>query len=390
MDPVLNPFSPGAGRRPAALVGRDGELASWRSSLRRLEQGRDAQPAVMFGLRGVGKTVLAGQMALDARDRGWWVAQAEAAGSSSLRPLLGEPLHDVIADLDKPSVGERLLRAIRTLASFRASYDASGAWNFGVDLTTPGPGGGADSGQIDRDLRRLLLDVGEAAREHGKGLAVVIDEAQDLSTEELAALCTTAHEAGQRNTPLALVLAGLPSLPRVLAEARSYAERLFTFQEIGALTELDTARALDDPVAAEGVSWEPEALARVADASGGYPYFIQQYGQEAWVAAEGSPITLTDANLGIARGQRALDTGFFRSRWDRATPAEKSYLRAMAEDADAPSNSGTVADRLGKSTSALGPVRAKLIAKGLIFAPEHNVVRFTVPTMASFVGRQPE
>jgi hypothetical protein len=220
-------------------------------------------------------------------------------------------------------------------------------------------------------------------------LAVLIDEAQDLTHDELTAVCAVAHLAGQDGWHLLFGLAGLPSLPRVLSEAKSYSERLFTYTHIEHLEDPLARSALIEPALAEGVSWHHDALDLIVAESSGYPYFLQQFGQDTWNEAAASPITHADARVGAARGHAALDTGFFRARWDRATRAEQRYLRAMAVDGDAGSSSGTVAERLGKKSTSLGPTRASLIAKGLVYAPEHGVISFTVPAMAAFIQRQP-
>jgi hypothetical protein len=220
------------------------------------------------------------------------------------------------------------------------------------------------------------------------GLAILIDEAQDLDQTERVAVCSSAHEIGQQGWPALFALAGLPSLPRVLAEAKSYAERLFLFERIEHL-ESDLARAaLAEPAAEEGVVWAEDALSLLVDETSGYPYFLQQFGQETWNCAGGAAITLTDARVGAAQGRAALDSGFFRVRWDRATRAEQRYLRAMADLGPNGGSTGEIAGRLGKSANSFGPARANLIAKGLIYAPEHGVVAFTVPGMAEFIRRQ--
>lgn len=387
MDPVLNPYSPGAGRLPAALVGRERQLAAWEIALKRVASGRDAQSVVLYGLRGVGKTVLLTRFAQMARERDWIVAQVEAKSGRSMREMVGEALHDNLVDLARPGVGTRVLKALKTAVSFKASYDALGTWNFGLSLNDS-PGGGANTGTFESDLGKLLRDLSGAAEEKNIGLAVLVDEAQDLPDDELTALCSIIHAANQRQDRLVLALAGLPSLPRKLAEAKSYAERLFSYHTVGELSDEDAEAALVTPAQSEGAAWEPRAVEHVIRASAGYPYFLQQYGQDSWNAAPESPITHADARVGVATGELALDTGFFRIRWDRATTAEKEYLRAMAVDGDHGSASGEVAARLHKKTTALGPVRANLINKGLVYSPDHGIVAYTVPAMAEFVKRQ--
>lgn len=388
MDPVTNPYAPGAGRRPSALVGRDAQRRSWSVALERVELGRTAQSVVLYGLRGVGKTVLLSDHRRTAADRGWITAQVEAGAGLPLRRAVGEALHGPLADLARPSAGQRVLRALRTALSFKASYDPAGTWSFGVDLSEAA-GGGADTGLLEADLGRLLGDVAGAAAERGVGLAVLVDEAQDATRDELAALCAAVHAASQQETRLLMGLAGLPNLPRVLAEAKSYAERLFDYGRVERLAPDAAREALVRPAADEGVGWEPVAVDLVVEQTRGYPYFLQQLGQEAWAEAAGPTIGLADARAAAARGRAALDDGFFRVRWDRATRAEQAYLRAVAEDGDDGASSTRVATRLGRTASSVGPARASLIAKGLVYAPEHGVIAFTVPGMADFVQRQP-
>ena len=371
------------------MVGREAQLQSWQVTLDRIERGRTAQPIVLYGLRGVGKTVLLSEFSRRATERSWIVARIEAGAGKSLREALGEGLHGPLTDLVRPSAGKRLLRSLKTALSFKASYDISGTWNFGLDLSDVA-GGGADTGLLETDLLKLVHDVAAAGAEKGTGLAILIDEAQDLSQDELAALCSIAHTAGQNGWRCALALAGLPSLPRILAEAKSYAERLFNLQPIKHLDDLLAAQVLTEPAAAEDVSWDLDAVEHIVRDAAGYPYFLQQFGQDTWNDAPGPhTITLTDARVGAARGRAALDAGFFRSRWDRATRSEQRYLRAMAEEGDLGSGSGEVATRLGRKATSLGPTRANLIAKGLVYAPEHGVIAFTVPGMADFITRQP-
>ncbi|MBF4551193.1 MULTISPECIES: ATP-binding protein [unclassified Pseudoclavibacter] len=388
MDPVKNPYVPGAGRKPAALVGRDSSMTGWRIALQRAENGITDQPFVLYGLRGVGKTVLLTQFRHDAEDRDWWVVQIEAGSDRELRELIGEGLYEPLSDISRPSAGRKVLKALRTALSFKASYDANGSWTFGVDLSDT-PGGGADSGVLHTDLRKIIKDVGLAAREEGVGLAILIDEAQDLSAEELTTLAAVTQSAAQDNWPVLFALAGLPNLPQILAEAKSYTER-FQFNQIERLSRADAHLAIAQPSAAELVTWAEDAVQHLITESGQYPYFIQQFGREAWNVATGSQITLADSRLGVATGQNLLDNGFFRARWDRTTASEKRYLRAMCPEGDAGVGSGEVAARLKKSISSLGPARAQLIHKGLIYAPDHGVVAFTVPGMASFIERQIE
>lgn len=224
---MLNPYSPGAGRKPSALVGRDRQRAEWTHAIQRIERGRSAQPVVLYGLRGVGKTVLLSDFRRTAAGADWIVAQVEAGADRSLREGLGEALHGPLSDLARPNAGSRLLRALKTALTFKASYDTTGSWSFGLDLSNAS-GGGADTGSFETDLRKVILDVSAAAEEEGVGLAILIDEAQDLAVDELTALCAIAHRAMQDDWKVLFALAGLPSLPWILAEAKSYSERFST------------------------------------------------------------------------------------------------------------------------------------------------------------------
>lgn len=275
---MRNPFSPGAGRPPVALVGRDRQQEAWRVAVERVQAGRTAQPFVLYGLRGVGKTVLLTSLAHSAGTREWIVAQIEAGAGKSLREALGESLHGPLSDLARPAAGRRLMKALKTALSFKASYDTAGAWHFGLDLADVA-GGGADTGVLETDLSKLVQDVSGAAQEEGVGLAILIDEAQDLAQEELVSICAIAHAAGQRGWPVLFALAGLPNLPRVLAEAKSYAERLFIFEHIERLSEELARAALTEPAATEHVAWADDAVALIVRETLGYPYFLQQFGQ---------------------------------------------------------------------------------------------------------------
>lgn len=389
MDPRTNPYAPGAGVRPAALVGRDAQRAAWETALARIEAGRDDRSMVLYGLRGVGKTVLLSDLMTTAESAGWVVGYAEAGTGKPLRELVGDALQLPLADLARPNAGQRVLSALKTFASFRAMVTSDGVWTFGLDLDAA-PGGGADSGSLDLDLSKVVRDIASVAAEQGTGLALLIDEAQDLTTEELTALCSIAHMAAQRKWPFLLALAGLPSLPVQLGEAKSYAERLFSFHPVRELSGHHARSAIVEPAEEQNVGWAEDALMLVIDETGGYPYFLQEYGRAAWDAAEAAEgtIALTDARVGRAEALRTLDGGFFRVRWERATPKEREYLKAMAVDGDNGSSSGEVAKRLEKKPTALGPARANLINKGLIYAPEHGTIAFTVPGMADFINRQ--
>ncbi len=391
MDPHLNPYAPGAGRPPAALVGRTAQLEAWAVTLERVERGLSIQPLAIYGLRGVGKTVLLTRLASQATDRQWLVAQLEAGSNKPLRVTLGEALHRPLSARARPSAGQRLRRALRTALSFKASYDTSGTWSFGLDLDPADGPSAASTGVLETDLDTLIHDLSAAAAEDGVGFALLVDEAQSLTAEELTALCAAAHRASQLTWPFVLCVAGLPSLPKVLAEAKSYAERLFAYHQLEALPAPDAARALTLPANQVDVTWKDDAVDLVVAATAGYPYFLQQYGQDTWNVAEHSDtITREDARVGVAAGQLALDLGFFRARWERATRAEQAYLRAMAALGEDDVPTGEIAAALGRAATSLTMARSSLIAKGLIYTPSYGRLAFTVPGMAAFIARQPD
>ena len=393
MDPVRNPFQPSAGVRPRELAGRNREMANMDVLIGRAEQGSVSQSVVLTGLRGVGKTVLLNDFAARAREHGWIVAQIEGPSDfgevdGALRAKLARGLHSSMREaLGRWQKSDVLTRAASVLKAFTLKVDPQGAWTVGIDVDAAT--GRADTGQVEVDLPELAIDLATAARSRGVGVLVCVDEMQQLSNQDLSAICTACHEAGQREVPFYVAGAGLPNLPRVLAEAKSYAERLFDYSRLGPLQETDAVRALTVPVTALGLDWDASALAMVVAASEGYPFFLQTFGRHTWDASPG-PTRLTDddAAVGVALGVEQLDRGFFRARWDRATKYQREYLKAMATDGEGPSSSGDIAQRLGRKLSSLGPVRADLIAKGLVYAPEHGQIAFTVPGMADFIARQ--
>ncbi|MEY2582251.1 MAG: hypothetical protein QOE09_2100, partial [Ilumatobacteraceae bacterium] len=356
----------------------------------RVRRSRNDQSIVFYGLRGVGKTVLLNELAEAARRDGWIVAKVEADAGGSRSPFrnqIAQSLNVALRQVQgKSARGSRMKAALRTFKSFSLHAAPDGTLSVGIELDAQQ--GRADTGSLQADLTDLALDLGEAAIELDCGVALFIDEMQDLKAEELSAICQACHEAGQQNKPFFVVGAGLPNLPGILAEARSYAERLFNYATLGPLPPAEAGAALTRPAQNEDVDWTDEAVAVVVDAAEGYPYFLQEYGSSSWDVATTSPIDRDDALEGIRIGKARLDDGFFRSRWERATPGEREYLSAMAADGNAPSQSGEVARRLQKQPTQLGPVRAKLISKGLVFAPEHGSIAFTVPGMADFIARQ--
>jgi cytochrome c553 len=392
MDPVDNPYQPSAGVRPRELAGRDREIAAMDVLIARSERGFVSQSPVLTGLRGVGKTVLLNEFARRARERGWIVAQIEGPSDfehadGALRAKLARGLHSSMREaLGRWKRSDVLTRAAGALKAFTLAVDPSGKWTVGIDVAIAA--GRADTGQVELDLPELALDLGAAALSRGVGVLVCVDEMQQLSRADLAAVCAACHEAGQREMPFYIAGAGLPNLPGVLADAKSYAERLFDYARLGPLPAGAAAQALRVPAQEQGVQWRKNALELAVAESGGYPFFLQTVGRHTWDAAVGPDyITLEDARVGAALAGEQLDRGFFQSRWDRATPYQRRYLTAMAVDGEGPSGTGAIAQRLGRTLGALGPVRAELIAKGLVYSPEHGQLAFTVPGMAGFIER---
>jgi hypothetical protein len=387
MDPLKNPFSPGAGSPPPELVGRDPVLEQARILLGRVRLRRPERSLLLTGLRGVGKTVLLNEIERLAAADGYRTVQIEASEDRSLGPLLAQSLRPLLFDLSRAAgKGEKVRRGLAVLRSFIGSLKVTmGEVTLGLDIEPEQ--GTADSGQLDLDLPALLTAVAEAAEERQAAVGLFIDEIQYFGQEELGALIMAMHRIQQRQLPLVLLGAGLPVLPGLAGEAKSYAERLFSFPDIGALSSVDAARALQDPAQAVGVSFHRAALDAVYEVTKGYPYFLQEWGYQAWNLASGSPIGRQVVSEVTARVSSRLDRNFFRVRFDRLTPREKGVLRGMAELGPGPYRSADVADALGVKLTSLGPVRAKLLRKGMIYSPAYGELAFTVPLFDEFLKR---
>jgi hypothetical protein len=396
MDPVRNPFAPGAGQRPPELAGRDRELAAFDVVLERVARGRPERSLVLTGLRGVGKTVLLGELRSMAVKRGWGAGKIEARPDAELRRPLSAALHRAIRDLAvRHRDPERVETVLGVLKAFALRANPDGAklrerWQPGIDV--PAAQGRADSGDIEIDLVELFTDVAELAQDVGAGVALLIDEMQDVQPDDISALCAACHELSQSGAPLVVVGAGLPHLPALLSASKSYSERLFRYVLIGQLDREDADRAVLAPVEREGAEISPLALDALFDASSGYPYFVQAYAKAAWDAAPADPITPADVAMAAPEAEVELAVGFFGSRYERATPAEREYLRAMAdltEGRDEAVGTTDVAVYLGKKPSSLSPARDNLIKKGLVYSAERGRIAFTVPHFGRFLlGRE--
>ncbi len=386
MDRRHNPFVPGAGLQPPELAGRDRLLEEAAIDMDRILDGRPAKGLILLGLRGVGKTVLLNRLRALADDKGFRTVRIEAPEGSSLPELLTPELRRMVYALDlRQAAGWRLRRAASVLVNFAKAFSVTvGDLELSVDLT-PGEG---DTGNLEQDLPRLLVTMAEAAADRHTAVGLFIDEVQYLSSSELAAVIVACHEMAQQNLPFLFVGAGLPQVAALAGKAKSYAERLFDYPEVGPLERTDAQLALVKPALAEGVSFDGGAVDEILAAAQNFPYFIQEWGYQVWNAAPTSPITrdmVLDAHLEVVSH---LDNNFFRVRFDRLTPLEQKYLRAMAELGPGPSATGRIAETLGVRTAAVAAVRQRLINKGMVWSQRHGETAFTVPMFDAFMKRQ--
>ncbi len=387
MDPARNPFAPGAGTYPPELAGRDELLAAVALAITRIRAGRSTKSVLMIGLRGVGKTVLLNRMRDDAEATGSQTLLIEAPEGRSLPALLAPELRRALLRLSRNARAKDLAtRALRALAGFAMALKIR-YQDIEVGLDVDPEPGLADNGDLESDLQVLLETAALAAKEADTALVLLIDELQYVKEVELAALITALHRMAQKRLPVVLIGAGLPQLRGRMGRAKSYAERLFDFVEIGPLEADAAERAIVKPIHNEGADITPDALAGILAETEGYPYFLQEWGKHAWDAADGSPIIVQDVEAATITAIAALDAGFFGVRFDRLTPAEKRYLRAMAELGAGPHRSGDIAAVLGRPVTALAPVRSQLIGKGMVWSPRHGDTAFTVPLFDGFMRR---
>jgi hypothetical protein len=387
MNPVHNPYAPGAGTRPPALAGRESLLETVAVAMARIKEGRTAKNYLLVGLRGVGKTVLLDAIRDKADEAGLTTLRVESPENKSLPALLAPQLRKALLKLSLSKQAEDLARrALKGLAGFvKALKIKYNDIELGID-DEPEPGL-ADNGDLESDLVDLMEVAGQAAQKAGSALILCIDELQYVEESQLGALITALHRCAQQQLPVMLVGAGLPQLRGQMGNAKSYAERLFDFFFVGPLQQEDANTALVIPAKQEGVTFHPEALTHIFQETQGYPYFIQEWGKHTWDVATQSPITLDDAVKASRLTIASLDESFFRVRFDRLKPSEKLYLRAMAEIGEGSHRSGDIADILSKGVTTLAPVRASLIKKGMIWSPGHGETAFTVPLFAAFMKR---
>jgi len=387
MDKLRNPFSPGAGSPPPELVGRNAILEQALLALARTKRGRSEKSMILVGLRGVGKTVLLRKIDQLAQQESYRTIFIEAQESKTLPALLYPYLRQLLFSLDTGEmVHEQVRRGLRVLKSFLNGLKVKVQeveFGLGIDAEQ----GTADSGDLEADLAQLFVAVAEAAKSRDTALAIIVDEIQYLTEEELRSLIMAVHQVTQRSLPMVVIGAGLPQVVGKAGNAKSYAERLFDYPAVGPLEKVDAMHALQDPARTEGVCFDPAALEEIIRITQGYPYFIQEWGYQAWNVAENSPITAEDVRTASQIAVRNLDQAFFRVRFDRLTPREKEYLRALAELGPNPQRSGDVADMLGASVNSVAPIRFSLIKKGMIYSPAHGDTAFTVPLFDTFMKR---
>lgn len=388
MDAYSNPFTPNAGATPPLLVGRDDRLDSFRTLLGRLSRGRTEQSMMITGLRGVGKTVLLNAFRRTAAEAGWAVIELEVSKHSDdeFRAKLASQMRQALLELSPRSRwAAKANLAARVLRSFTLAIDPDGRLTVG--MSPEAEAGRGDSGDLGMDLPDLLVAVGEAAAEAGKGVVILIDEVQFLSRSQLESAVMAIHKTVQRALPITLVGAGLPQIAELAGEAKSYSERLFTFPNIDVLSEIDARKALDEPARKEGAAFDEDALDLALEVTGRYPYFVQELGYAAWAEADASPITRRDVQTATIAFEDKLDSSFFRVRLDRTTELERAYLRAMAELGAAPQSAADVAVLLGRTSQQCGPTRSQLVEKGLLYTPSHGYAAFTVPHFDRFMKR---
>lgn len=395
VDPIRNPYAPGAGQRPPELAGRDRELEQFDITLERVAAGRPDRGMVLSGLRGVGKTVLLNALRSQAVHRAWGTGKVEARPEQSIRVPVAQAVHAAVREVAHrhrdPDRVDAVAGVLKSFALRTVLEDRRGTrWTPPMDVVATR--GRADSGDFELDLIELLTDVAQLAQDLGVGIAVFIDEMQDVAAPELAALCGAGHEISQQGSPLVLVGAGLPHLPVALSASRSYAERLFRYVSVDRLPREMAERAWRVPAATEGVTYGPEALAELYELTDGYPYFVQAYGKATWDVALGSPIRVEDVREAAPGAEAELAVGFFGARYDRATPAERDYLTALADlgadRGDGAVPTADIARHLARKPQSLSPARDGLIKKGLIYSAERGSVAFTVPHFGRFLRRR--
>lgn len=390
MDPVKNPFAPSAGTRPPELAGRAEILEAAKIGCQRALSGKYARPMMLLGLRGTGKTVLLNEFKRIGEDDGLLVSRIEAPEDASLARLIIPEMRRVMRSLSGVEAARQYaVRGLRGLQNFASMFNVNAAGiGVGIEGASEPEPGLADSGDILFDLPELFENLGHAAQSANKPWLLLIDEVQYLNEEDLSALIVSLHRVSQSALPIVFAGAGLPQVARLAGDAKSYAERLFSYPTVGPLHREAARRALEKPIVSEGASITENAIAQVFDATQGYPFFIQEWGYHAWDIAVGPKITSEDVAATHVPVVRSLDEGFFKVRMDRLTRAETEFVSAMADLGEGPYPISDVANAMNRKTQSLGPTRANIIHKGMIYSPEHGYLAFTVPLFAEFMRRQ--
>ncbi len=388
MDQVRNPFAPGAGSQPPELAGRDNILDGADVAIQRVLLGKHAQSQILLGLRGTGKTVLLNRIERIAEKHSHLSSFIEAPEEKSLAELLYPKIHQVLRKLS--IIDAAKAKAVAGMQALRGFASAFKIEMGDVSLSVDPVIGTADSGILEYDLSDLFVRVGEAAKAGGKGWTLLIDEVQYLTKEELSAIIVAVHKVNQRQLPILFFGAGLPQIAALSGDAKSYAERLFNYPPVGPLMKEVATIAINQPIETEGETIEPQAVKEIVRQTEGYPYFLQEWGFQSWNEAAQSPITITDVAAASKAALQRLDEGFFRVRFDRLTPKEQEYVNAMAELGKGPYRSSEVADILGENPNKLGPRRAQIISKGMIYSPSYGDIAFTVPMFEDYLKRRLE
>ncbi len=385
MDPVLNPYNPGAGTRPSALVGRDAQIEAMDVTLQRLLRGSSSQSQLLTGLRGTGKTVLLNEFEDLAEGRGYFHEYIEVNEQGLLAPAIAAALRRVLLSMEaKRRIGDAVRRALGVLKAFTLRIPDGPELSIDVDAVF----GPADSGELGADLAGLFVEVGEVARAHGTGILLAIDELHYVDQNTLTALIVGLHRASQERLPITISGAGLPTLAALTGDAKTYAERMFVMSKIGTLTDAHAIEALRTPAQSEGVTWDDDAISRALGLTTCYPYFLQEFGKHAWDIADGpDTITLDDFDRSVPLAVAKLDDSFFLVRAEGSTSGERAYMRAMAELGPGPVKTADVARRLGKLPAAFSPVRETLLKRALCYVPQRGQIDFTVPLFDQFMKR---
>jgi len=384
MDQFKNPYRPGAGTKPAVIAGRAAEIKKAEVLLRTVQSGAPQRSLMLYGLRGVGKTVLLNEMERMAEDLGYLSEHLEMSENDDFRRVIAKSIRKVLLRMDKfENLKSKCLKALGVLKAFTLVMPEGPELKIDVDAVT----GVGDTGDLDTDLVDLFVSLGEGAQEAGRTICFLIDEVQYLSEEAVGGLIAASHRIAQKSLPIVFICAGLPQIAALSGDAKSYAERLFEFIPIGQLRSGADIEALVQPAAQHGVNYTDKALATLLQKAKGYPYFIQEFGKHAWNIAQSSPITEEDAINASISAIEALDDSFFKVRMDRATTAERDFMKAMSSLGEGPYRTAEVAAALGKQVSSIGPVRATLIKKGFVYSPGHGQVAFTVPLFDEYIRR---